>query len=141
MSKPAISFPNHIFRDNETAFSSEISVRLDFSGLFCTTVKDKQTSNQDCYMQRQNRMRTISSSSELFYPLILFLSDILFLCADFFLVEISVEPTLTPTLFLNDVTFLLLWDSLSEIPNVTGEFEQIQVERKKKVFGKIKVKK
>lgn len=42
VSEPAISFPNYFFSsDEETAFSSEITVRKDFRVWFCTTAKDK----------------------------------------------------------------------------------------------------
>lgn len=128
VSKPAISFPNHIFKvDKEIVgvflvvffcccffFFPKISVTQDFRVWFCTTVEDKHVKTQDCYMQHQNRMRTISSPPVLFSPYFLFFSDSLFICADFFLVEISVEPTLTPTLFENVITFLLLRESSLE---------------------------
>lgn len=126
VSKPAISFPNHIFRiDEETASSWEITAWQDFRGWFGTTAK--YISKINCYVKYQNRMRIRSSSPVLFWPLILSFSYSLFLCADFFLVEISVESTF----FENDVTFLLLRESSLQNPSVTDKFEQIQVERRK----------
>jgi len=53
-------------------------------------------------------------------------------------VEISVEPTLTCTLFENDVTSLLLRESSLQTPSVTDEFEQIHVEKEQKAFGKMR---
>lgn len=87
------------------------------------------TKNQDCYSQHQNRMRRIPSLPVLFCTLILFFSSSLLLCIDFFLVEIVIPPSLK-MMFLSCIS-----GSSIQSPSVTGEFEQIQME-KKKLLGK-----
>lgn len=59
--------------------------------------------NQDFYMPLQNKLGTITSPPMIFL-FILFVSNRR-IPADFFLLEINVEPTLTPTLFENEETF------------------------------------